>query len=81
MDWSCNELTSYVDAIKVPAWQRAMKEEFTALTKNQTWDLVPLSSNCHLMCNKWIFKLKRGVHGTIVHYKARLVAQGFSQWP
>jgi hypothetical protein len=28
---------------------------------------------------KWVFKIKHGVHGEVEHYKARLVARGFTQ--
>lgn len=31
------------------------------------------------MTSKWLYKIKRGFDGTIVKYKARFMAQGFSR--
>nr|KYP47250.1 hypothetical protein KK1_031122 [Cajanus cajan] len=60
-------------------WFNAMKEEYLALTRNQTWDLVPLPPHRKAIGSKWIFKLKYKPDGTISQHKARLVARGFSQ--
>lgn len=56
-----------------------MSEEFSALKKQGTWDLVPLPSNKNIIGSKWIYKVKRDQNGAVSRYKARLVAQGFSQ--
>ena len=45
----------------------------------QTWDLVDLPPNANLVRCKWVFKTKRKADGQIDRFKARLVAQGFSQ--
>ena len=42
---------------------------------------MPLSFDKNLVGCKWIFKIKRHADRTIARYKARLVAQGFSQEP
>ncbi|KAI5318865.1 hypothetical protein L3X38_038573 [Prunus dulcis] len=34
-----------------------------------------------MVISKWIYEIKRNSDGTIARYKARLVAQGFSQEP
>ncbi|CAL9024679.1 unnamed protein product, partial [Prunus brigantina] len=44
-----------------------------------TWVLVPPPANTNIVGSKWIYKLKRHSDGSISRYKARLVAQGFSQ--
>ncbi|XP_068317132.1 uncharacterized mitochondrial protein AtMg00820-like [Pyrus communis] len=56
-----------------------MQEEFDALKAQGTWRLVPLPSNIEVIGSKWVYKIKRNSDGTISRYKARLVAQGFSQ--
>jgi histone deacetylase 1/2 len=47
--------------------------------QNQTWHLVPPSSNKNLIDCKWVYRIKRRSDGTIDRYKARLVAKGFKQ--
>ena len=56
-----------------------MKEEFDALTKNHTWDLVTLPSGQFVIGCKWIYKIKTRFDRSIERYKARLVAKGFTQ--
>lgn len=68
-------------ALKDHNWRTAMEEEFTALKKNHTWDLVPLPPGKAPIGCKWVFRLKRHPDGTIERYKARLVAKGFHQTP
>jgi len=63
----------------VAEWKNAMQEEYRALVKNETWDLVPLPKGRTPISCKWVYKLKRHLDGTIERYKARLVARGFSQ--
>ncbi|XP_070006879.1 uncharacterized protein [Nicotiana sylvestris] len=36
------EPESYEEAAAIPAWQKAMNQEFDALYSNHTWDIVPL---------------------------------------
>lgn len=49
------------------------------LFKNETWELVQLSANRKPIGSKWVFKVKEGANGKVARFKARLVAQGFSQ--
>ena len=57
----------------------AMKVEYEALMKNETWDLVPYPNEKNVIGNKWIYKVKFNSVGDIEKYKARLVAKGFAQ--
>lgn len=41
--------------------------------------MVPCPPNMNIVGSKWIFKVKRNPDGSVSRYKARLVAQGFSQ--
>ena len=47
--------------------------------ENLTWVLSPLPSGRKAIGSRWFFKIKRHDDGTIEKFKARFVAQGFSQ--
>ena len=47
--------------------------------ENNVWDLVELLKGRKAIGSKWVYKVKTGADGLIECYKARLVAQGFSQ--
>ena len=44
-----------------PRWQTAIKEEFSSLQKNNTWELVGLPRK--LVQCKWVFKTKFAADG------------------
>ncbi|KAM2282342.1 hypothetical protein ACFXTI_031571 [Malus domestica] len=56
-----------------------MQEEFDALKTQRTCLLVPPPSNRSVIGSKWVYKVKKNPYGTISRYKARLVAQGYTQ--
>ena len=60
-------------------WQTTMKEEFSSLQKNNTWELVDLPQRRKLVQCKWVFKTKFAADGSHLKYKAILVAKGYSQ--
>ena len=62
-------------------WKDAMDAEHRSLISNNVWDLVELLKNTRVVNCKWIFKHKIEVTGLVERYKARLVAQGYSQLP
>lgn len=71
---------SYKEAISrvdCKEWIKAMNEEINSLKETQTYELTDLPPNKIAIGCKWVFKQKseKGVS----RYKARLVAQGFSQ--
>ena len=41
--------------------------------------MVPRSEGEHIISTKWIFRNKTDDEGNVIHNKARLVAQGYSQ--
>ncbi|GKV50682.1 hypothetical protein SLEP1_g57379 [Rubroshorea leprosula] len=75
------EPTYVSQAIKDSHWRRAMSEEFNALIRQGTWELLPSHPDQHVLGCKWIIRIKRGKDGSITRYKARLVAKGFHQQP
>lgn len=56
-----------------------MKAEMKSLQDNQTWELVELPEGRSVIGSKWVYKIKTKADGSIERYKARLVAQGFTQ--
>lgn len=61
-------------------WQKAIQEEYEALIKQGTWDLVPAPSQANVIGCQWIYKIKRNSDGSVARYKARLVANGNQQY-
>ncbi len=62
-----------------PLWEKAIKEELATLKKASTWKLEAPPPEANVIGSKWVFKAKKDTIGNIAHYKAQLVAQGFSQ--
>ncbi|GKF39284.1 retrotransposon protein, putative, ty1-copia subclass, partial [Tanacetum coccineum] len=50
-----------------------------SMKDNQVWRLVDLPHNCKTVRSKWLFKKKTDMDGNVHTYKARLVANGFTQ--
>ena len=74
--------TSYQEATEGPNknhWEAAMKTEMMSLKENDVWDFVKLPADKKTVGSKWVYKIKTGEDGSIQRYKARLVAQGFTQ--
>jgi len=57
----------------------AMKNEMDSMARNKVWELVDRPPQRKSIGNKWVFKIKRRVDGSIDKFKARLVAKGFTQ--
>jgi hypothetical protein len=74
-----NEPDNIETALSNVEWENAMDDEFKALVKNKTWDLVSHRHGINLIDCKWVYRIKRKADGTIDRYKARLVAKGFKQ--
>jgi len=62
-------------------WKAAMDKEIYTLKGMGTWRMEDLPSDRKTIGCRWVFTKKRDKHGNIIKYKARLVAQGFSQKP
>ena len=56
-----------------------MEKEYSSLLSHETWNLVDLPKDRNLVGCKWVYKTKRKANGEIDKFKARLVAQGYSQ--
>ena len=64
-DWAC--------------WEKAIEEELATLNAAGTWRLEKAPPDTNIIGSKWVFKAKKDAAGNVACYKARLVAQGFSQ--
>ena len=60
-------------------WREACELEIKSLKDNRTWDLVEKPDGQNIVGCKWVFKVKLAADGNIDRFKARLVAQVYSQ--
>lgn len=73
------ELTPFEEAVKQQVWKDAMVDEYKSIMKNDVWEIVPRPEGKSVVSSKWIFKIKHSADGSIEKFRARFVAQGFSQ--
>eukprot|EP00253_Pinus_taeda_P011066 PITA_11066 len=73
------EPSSFEEAVEDPAWVDAMVEEYDSIVRNSAWEIVPRLEGKSMVGSRWIYKVKQAVDGSVEKYKARFVAQGFSQ--
>ena len=63
-------------------WKEAIQAELASLTKRKVFSsAIPTPSQIFPVGFKWVFVRKRNENNEVVRYKARLVAQGFTQRP
>jgi hypothetical protein len=63
-------------------WQKAVTSELLSLNKRKVFGPVSLTPpHIRPVGHKWVFVRKRNERNEVVRYKARLVAQGFTQRP
>jgi hypothetical protein len=64
-----------------PLWEKAIYEELTLLQETGTWELTDPPTGANIVGSEWVYYAKKDAAGNVIHYKACLVAQGFSQVP
>ncbi|KAI3522941.1 hypothetical protein L1887_00993 [Cichorium endivia] len=79
--FSITQPRGYKSAAKYPQWLVAMHDEMEALRQNNTWTLVPRPLDSNVVGSKWVYRVKYNSDGSVERFKARLVAQGFTQIP
>ena len=62
-------------------WKKACDLEYETLLGYHTWDIIDKPPNINIVGSRWTYRIKRDNLGNTDRYKARLVAQGFSQVP
>ncbi|CAI7758617.1 unnamed protein product, partial [Closterium sp. NIES-54] len=62
-----------------PLWKQTMEKELASIKHNNVFELVDPPKGASSVGCKWVLKKKLGADGSVEHYKARLVAQGYTQ--
>ena len=73
---------TYKQTVKLPLcdkWKMTMKNEIQLLKNNNTWDIVNVLSNQHVLKEHWVYKVKCDTHDQVSHYKAHWVVKGYEQ--
>ena len=64
------------------SWKKAIQDELDSLNKREVFGpITPTPKGVKPVGYKWVFIRKRNERNEVVRYKARLVAQGFTQKP
>ena len=53
-------------------WLIAMHQEYEALLKNYTWDLVSLPPNRQAIGCKWVYRVKENADGSINRVQSKI---------
>jgi len=81
-DWRATTPTTRAEALARPdayLWQQAMDAEIDGLRKANAWDLMDLPPGAKATGGRWVFAYRRDADGRVTRYKARFVAQGYTQ--
>ncbi|KAG7599299.1 Reverse transcriptase RNA-dependent DNA polymerase [Arabidopsis suecica] len=73
------EPKTFAQTMKSEKWTKAADEELQAMELNKTWIVESLPPGKNVVGCKWVFIIKYNPDGSIERYKAKLVAQGFTQ--
>jgi hypothetical protein len=60
-------------------WLAACEEEMRTFKEMDVYDVVLCPKGHKVIGSKWVFRVKQGPDGSIQKYKARIIAQGFTQ--
>jgi len=60
-------------------WDAACEDEIRNFQQMGVYDVVPRPKGRKVVGSKWVLRIKRGPDGQVQKYKARIVAQGFTQ--
>ncbi len=68
--------SSWKQAIHIPQWTEAMRDEKAELEEKGALKLVPRPRDAKTLPGLWRFKVKKDENGTVVRHKARWCADG-----
>ena len=52
-------------------------EEYSSITKNNVWEVVPRPEGKLVVTSRWLYKIKHVADGSIEKFKAQFLARGF----
>jgi hypothetical protein len=55
------------------------EEELNQIEKNETWELLPRSTDTNVIGTKWVFRNKLNEYGQVIRNKSRLVCKFYAQ--
>lgn len=61
-------------------WKVACDKEIDSIMSKGVWSVVPRPRHKSVIKGRWVFKVKMKEDGTVLKFKARYVAKGFSQF-
>lgn len=73
------EPITFKEALRSPQWKAAMEEESRSLKTRNTWEIVEKDEDTRSVGGKWVFKVETDPTDKVLKYKARVVAQSYSQ--
>lgn len=56
-----------------------MVAEYSSMTKNDVWEVVPRPEDRSVAGSRWIYKIKYATYGSVEKYKARFMEMGYAQ--
>jgi Reverse transcriptase (RNA-dependent DNA polymerase) len=60
-------------------WEMACTDEMCAFKHMGMYEVIPRPASRKIVGSKWVFRIKHRPTGEIQKYKARIMAQGFTQ--
>lgn len=74
-----DEPSNFQEANELREWIMACEDEIRSITKLDCWSLLDLPQGVKPIGLKWVCKIKRNADGSVIKYKASLVANGYVQ--
>jgi hypothetical protein len=77
-----NDPKTYAEAMSGPdatQWEMACADKMHVFKHMGVYKIVPHPADRKIIGSKWVFRIKRRPTGEIQKYKARIIAQGFTQ--
>ncbi|POW16912.1 hypothetical protein PSHT_06591 [Puccinia striiformis] len=74
-----NSYREAMESVFSEKWRLACKVELGMMDELSVWEVVPYQDGMPMLGSRWVFAIKRSQDGNVLRFKARVVAQGFTQ--